>query len=555
MRNLGAVVAVLLVILAEGCGGGDGGGGGGGIQRVELPPEDRTLEVRPGIERTVEESDIFKLSGSTLFVENAARGLAVIDVTDPDRPSLASETGALAGKAGELYLHGADALVVFKESRAVAGEAEVVAVASVTTTPVVAGSASVRGILITSRLIGDILYLVTVDQDTTFVTSISVADSAKLAVLDQRSLLGVGREAHMTDRTIYVAQLAAPPNLDTRLRVVDISDPGGAVKERGEITLRGLPQGRFHMDEQGTTFRIVTFSNRTIGSNLYVIDVRDLDRPALLGSIEGLAPGEDLHATRFVGDRVFVVTYEQPVITVTVGGDPLWVVSLTDPANPRILGRLSIPGWSDYVFPRGDRLVAVGRGNLGASVAISLFDVANPAKPAELRRLEFGAGTASSEANTDFRGVRIVEAGVLGASALVAVPYTDNVVSGITCTPDDHVQLVDLLPDDLTLRGSAPAIGLVRRTVPIGSKLYAITDKTVAAIDVANRDRPFIAASVAVGDLAAQEQCVQIYVDHPAIHYRNACQMGPAGGPVEISAVPLLALLALGLVAARRARA
>src|SRR5262249_31093862 len=161
-------------------------------------------------------------------------------------------------------------------------------------------------------------------------------------------------------------------------------------------------------------FRIVTFTNRDEGSNVYTIDATDLSKLTVLGSLEGLAPGEDLHATRFVGDRVFVVTYEQPVITVFVssGGlpglgtlglglgvaslllDPLWVVSLSDPKKPTVIGHLKVPGWSDYVFPRGDRLLAVGRGNLGARVAVSLYDIADLSHPTELKRVEFGVPQA-----------------------------------------------------------------------------------------------------------------------------------------------------------------
>ena len=50
-----------------------------------------------------------------------------------------------------------------------------------------------------------------------------------------------------------------------------------------------------------------------------------------MGSLTGIAPSEELHATRFEGDRAYVVTYE-PVIRQT---DPLWVVSLTEPQAPK----------------------------------------------------------------------------------------------------------------------------------------------------------------------------------------------------------------------------
>ncbi|MCE9519736.1 MAG: beta-propeller domain-containing protein [Verrucomicrobia bacterium] len=64
------------------------------------------------------------------------------------------------------------------------------------------------------------------------------------------------------------------------------------------------------------------------------------------------ADGESLHATRFDGDRLYVVTFRNV--------DPLFVVDLSDPAAPAVKGHVEIPGWSIYIQPFGDRLLAVG---------------------------------------------------------------------------------------------------------------------------------------------------------------------------------------------------
>ncbi|MBN2193428.1 MAG: beta-propeller domain-containing protein [Polyangiaceae bacterium] len=105
-----------------------------------------------------------------------------------------------------------------------------------------------------------------------------------------------------------------------------------------------------------------------LGSNLYVVDVEVPGQPEVLDRLTHLATGEDVHATRFDGDVAYVVTYEPVVVQI----DPLWVVSLADPTQPRIVAELEVAGWSDFVFPRGDRLVAVGRGDRGQRTASSL---------------------------------------------------------------------------------------------------------------------------------------------------------------------------------------
>ena len=125
-------------------------------------------------------------------------------------------------------------------------------------------------------------------------------------------------------------------------------------------------------------------------------------------------------------------------------------IARRDPSAPTVLGHLEIPGWSDYVFPRGEQLVAVGRGDRGAQVAVSLFDVSDASAPAKLSRVAFGAGDATSEANTDFRGATVIDD---QADGLVVVPYTQSVWREERCVTEHHVQLVELGAAGLTLRG------------------------------------------------------------------------------------------------------
>ncbi len=120
--------------------------------------------------------------------------------------------------------------------------------------------------------------------------------------------------------------------------------------ENGEVTFkgRGSVPGRilnqFSMDERGAWFRLATTidswdSENPSSNNVYVLD----DTMKQVGSITGIAPGERIYSTRFMGDRLYMVTFQRV--------DPLFVIGLTDPANPKILGKLKIPGFSDYLHP------------------------------------------------------------------------------------------------------------------------------------------------------------------------------------------------------------
>jgi uncharacterized secreted protein with C-terminal beta-propeller domain len=72
---------------------------------------------------------------------------------------------------------------------------------------------------------------------------------------------------------------------------------------------------------------------------LYVLD-ENLDS---VSNLTDLAPGETFQSSRFIGDKLFLVTFEQI--------DPLFAIDLSDIQNPEVLGELKIPGFSTYLHP------------------------------------------------------------------------------------------------------------------------------------------------------------------------------------------------------------
>ncbi|MCL6477645.1 MAG: beta-propeller domain-containing protein [Peptococcaceae bacterium] len=180
---------------------------------------------------------------------------------------------------------------------------------------------------------------------------------------------------------------------------------------RGEVGGHLLNQ--FSMDEQGGYLRVATTSEgfllngtRSTRNNVYVMD----DGLHVVGKLEGLAISERIYAARFMGSRVYLVTFRQI--------DPLFVIDLKDPQNPKVLGQLKIPGYSDYLHPYDENhLIGVGKDVSPASdpvplpvpvpgaegtrtlpeiippepvrpqgVKIALFDVSNPARPVEISK-------------------------------------------------------------------------------------------------------------------------------------------------------------------------
>lgn len=102
-----------------------------------------------------------------------------------------------------------------------------------------------------------------------------------------------------------------------------------------------------------------------------------------IGKVEGLGRGEEIHSVRFIGRTGYVVTFRRT--------DPLYTIDLGDPTEPRVAGELKIPGYSSYLHPIGDGLlVGIGQdATLEGRVTglqLSLFDVSDPAAPAQLQK-------------------------------------------------------------------------------------------------------------------------------------------------------------------------
>ena len=123
-------------------------------------------------------------------------------------------------------------------------------------------------------------------------------------------------------------------------------------------------------------------------NNVYVLN-QDL---TIVGKLEGLASGENLHSVRFMGEKGYLVTFKRT--------DPLFVIDLSVPSNPKVLGELKIPGYSDYLHPY-DATHLIGVGKEAEDIAtedfawyqgvkLALFDVSNVNNPTQLSNYVIG---------------------------------------------------------------------------------------------------------------------------------------------------------------------
>jgi hypothetical protein len=148
-------------------------------------------------------------------------------------------------------------------------------------------------------------------------------------------------------------------------------------------------------------------------------------RPEPLGK-----PGERLYASRFLGSKGYLVTYRLT--------DPLYVLDLADPKDPKIAGELEISGYSDYLFPLSDSLLlgvgkdALADGGLGdgrsawyQGVKVSLIDISQPSKPLEADRLIIGKRGTDATVLQDHHGIALqIQNGVAKVAMPVKVHQT-----------------------------------------------------------------------------------------------------------------------------------
>ena len=139
----------------------------------------------------------------------------------------------------------------------------------------------------------------------------------------------------------------------TRLYAFDLS--GASAQYAGMGSVDGTIAGPWSMDEHDGVLRVAVASSS--GSTSVVVLRPQSGRLLDVGHLDGLGVGQQLKSVRWFDDLAVLVTFRQI--------DPFYVVDVSDPADPHVLGTLHLPGWSSYLHPVGPHLV-LGLGQTAA---------------------------------------------------------------------------------------------------------------------------------------------------------------------------------------------
>jgi hypothetical protein len=470
------------------------------------------IETVSQITREIEEADIVKHLDQYLYILNRARGLRIVNVADWAAPVLKGSVPFL-GEPVEMYVNNNVATVITRSNSPIRlddqaqpasqGQSMIYAIDIANPdAPSIINSFSIDGYIQETRRVGQVIYLTgyktttypgTYDTNSndseenddidSFVASVYVADPQTIHLVEQKDFVGQGEFIHATANAIFIAGTQWETD-NTSIQYVDISSLEGAIALRGQIEVPGRIINRFALNAFENSLRVITeTSDRSV--NLYTYSIADPSAITLLSTLP-IINNETLRAIRFEGTRGYAVTFRQT--------DPLWILDLSNPADPKITGHLQVPGYSTYLESDGNFLIAVGvnNGNWGEPT-VMLYNIADPANPREINRLVLGGYTASSVANNDDKAFK-----VLPEAKLILVPVDTSSSNGSKHT----LQMIDYSSGTLVQLASIEHTDLVQRSgIDLDANiLWVLSQQTLQTLNIQNRQAPQTLASLPLAE-------------------------------------------------------
>lgn len=144
----------------------------------------------------------------------------------------------------------------------------------------------------------------------------------------------------------------------------------------GEV--KGAIADRWSMDSADGVLRVALGRTAATGNFNSVVTLEEQDGMLVeRGRVDQLGIDEEIKSVRWFDDLALVVTFRET--------DPLYAIDLSRPSEPKLLGELKIPGFSQYLHPLGpERMIGIGQAaepdgtTTGAQAALfNVSDLAN----------------------------------------------------------------------------------------------------------------------------------------------------------------------------------
>jgi uncharacterized secreted protein with C-terminal beta-propeller domain len=284
----------------------------------------------------------------------------------------------------------------------------------------------------------------------------------------------------------------------TRTVIHKIGLDNGDLKYISNSEVPGYLLNQFSMDESGNRFRIATTSESfsrsgsSPSSNVYVLD----ENLKPVGSLTKIAPDERIYSTRFMGDKLYLVTFKQI--------DPFFVIDLSTD-TPKILGALKIPGFSNYLQPYDENhIIGIGKdtkqnewgGIQTNGVKISMFDVSDFKNPKETDTIVIGNSSTDSEALYNHKALLLdkqknvmsipIKGDVKGIFDATKPDLQYNSWNGFFVYGFDKYEFVEKGMITHYSGNNFNSIYMPARSLYIGDTLYTVMDGSIKMNDLAN---------------------------------------------------------------------
>ena len=219
--------------------------------------------------------------------------------------------------------------------------------------------------------------------------------------------------------------------------------------------VKGRIINQYSLDEKDKNIRIALETDD--GARIAILD----DNLKLIGETDPVAEGERMYASRFMGDKAYLVTYRNT--------DPLFVIDLSNPKEPEVMGELKIPGYSTYLHPYDENhLIGIGmdsdevidRDENGHVISewatitgmkMSLFDVSDITNPIEIDHTTIGDSRTVSAILTNPKALLFSK-----EKELLAIPvnhYNEDYILEDVETYEDEVEGLTRNPKDYVAEG------------------------------------------------------------------------------------------------------
>lgn len=300
------------------------------------------------------------------------------------------------------------------------------------------GSVYQEGNYVSSRMIGDIVYVISdysiysqtireddcvpsingnpIEIDSVYISDNTTNPSYNVLTsldinnptqyMDTKTILGNYPMLYVSNNNIYIATniyVETENGGYNETEIIKLSYQSGIIEGVATARIMGMIKDSFCLDEYDGKLRLVstinTYNNTmvnpqepvsdsigievnsTSSNNLYVLD----ENLNIIGKIENIAEDEQIYSARFMGETGYFVTFKNV--------DPLFAVDLSNPSDPKILGELKITGFSEYLhFWSENLLLGIGKEinpetNEIIGLKLSMFDISDPSNVIETNKV------------------------------------------------------------------------------------------------------------------------------------------------------------------------